>query len=374
MTTCFKPITLWPNPAGGRPLPYKPKGHSGASFKVPCRGCLGCRIAHEEEWSIRIMHECQMHEDNQYITLTYDEEHIPWDHGLHHSHWQTFMRRLRKATPEKLRFYMCGEYGDLHSRPHFHCIVNNLKLPDLIHTGVSEGNKIYTSAIIADAWQRQGNVYIGETVTRAVALYVAGYMLKDSDKQWKNNWEWPNKITGEMHARKKPYCQMSTHPGIGKPWLDKYFADVFPHDSVNVGGKEHPTPKYYRRILERVDPELHDALKEKRVAVTLSKQFRKEQRPKRLAVRAKCAERIHGNKTARGLRNDAKLGSGTNPHLGPKVQESAADKRRNKNLFNQLAESMNHGDDNQASQRRDTRNTKQEILRSEHVAASTAKT
>lgn len=64
------------------------------------------------EWAVRCVHEAKFHEKSMFITLTYDEKNVPEDYGLHHEHFQKFIRSFRKRTGEKLRYFMCGEYGE----------------------------------------------------------------------------------------------------------------------------------------------------------------------------------------------------------------------------------------------------------------------
>jgi len=67
------------------------------------------------------MHEAKYHEQKAFLTLTYDDLHLPDNGSLDKTHYQKFMKRLRKelnpsgTKPEdykKLRYFMCGEYGD----------------------------------------------------------------------------------------------------------------------------------------------------------------------------------------------------------------------------------------------------------------------
>lgn len=48
---------------------------------------------------------------------------------------------------------------------------------------------------------------------------------------------------------------MSLKPGIGRPWLDKFQTDVYPHDYVIVNGKEVKPPKYYDKLFKLRSPE-----------------------------------------------------------------------------------------------------------------------
>ena len=110
---------------------------------LPCGQCLGCRLKRSQEWATRVVHEAQMHDDqNAFITLTYQEA----PDGLVKQHFTAFMKKLRKTVyPKKIRFFMCGEYGKVYpnndysspspppsvlgmvgrtlGRPHYHAII-----------------------------------------------------------------------------------------------------------------------------------------------------------------------------------------------------------------------------------------------------------
>ena len=62
------------------------------------------------------MHEASMHKHNSFITLTYDEEHVPHRGQLQHDDFVKFMKRLRKHGA--VRYYMAGEYGTLNGWTH----------------------------------------------------------------------------------------------------------------------------------------------------------------------------------------------------------------------------------------------------------------
>ena len=59
------------------------------------------------QWAVRCMHEASMHMFNLFVTLTYDDNHLPEYNSLNYKHFQDFMKRLRKAH-NGVRFYMCG--------------------------------------------------------------------------------------------------------------------------------------------------------------------------------------------------------------------------------------------------------------------------
>jgi hypothetical protein len=89
---CYKPLTGWrsdkENDNGKFPVVFKhQKTESGhlaylPQIELPCGKCIGCRLEYSRQWALRIMHEPQLHEQNSFITLTYEEEHLPSDQSL----------------------------------------------------------------------------------------------------------------------------------------------------------------------------------------------------------------------------------------------------------------------------------------------------
>jgi len=181
------------------------------------------------------MHEKQMYEDSCMLTLTYAPKHMPWGDSLHLPHFQKFMKRLRKhAQPQRIRFFHCGEYGDLYARPHYHALLFGYAFPDRTSRGKRNGFPIWGSPSLEKLWP-YGRHEIGE-ISFESAAYVARYILK--------------KITGiraddHYHGRDPEYVTMSRRPGIGRPWLDANATEVFPSDSVIARGIPMKPPRYY---------------------------------------------------------------------------------------------------------------------------------
>ena len=177
-------------------------------MEVGCGQCLGCRLAYSRMWAMRIVHEASLHEldgGNCFITLTYRDKgdcdheqwkkgyHVPSDWSLHKSHFQKFMKRLRKAFPgQEIRYFAVGEYGrkckhgiDLTvgdcplcntGRPHFHACLFNCTFTDLEAYQSDGGIMRYTSPLLESIW-KYGFVDVGELNYRS-AQYCAKYMLK----------------------------------------------------------------------------------------------------------------------------------------------------------------------------------------------------
>ena len=105
---------------------------SGDKFTIlPCGQCYACRLNKSRDWATRCVLEAKMHDKNCFITLTYNDDNLPQDLSLHKEDFVKFMKRLRKNTGEKIRFYMAGEYGSLYQRPHYHACLFGYRPDDL---------------------------------------------------------------------------------------------------------------------------------------------------------------------------------------------------------------------------------------------------
>lgn len=249
-----------------------------------------------------------MYSDNCMVTLTYNDDHLPPDRGLHYDDLQRFMKRLRKRfrgsdyvvlDPEQpdvldnpIRHYGCGEYGDNFGRPHFHILLFNFDFADKRFYKFSKtGHPLYRSEILEDLWSEKGKP-IGfadiASVSFEMAAYVARYCMKkytnpDSRKEH-DHYDWFDPATGEFFSRAPERSIMSKRSGgIGKPWLIKYQTDVYPSDSVVMQGQVMRPPKYYDGVFEKLYPDELAQLKRQRKAK--AKVFAEHNTPERLAVR-----------------------------------------------------------------------------------------
>lgn len=91
---------------------------------VNCGQCHACRINYTSRWTLRLLYELSCWNDASFVTLTYNEENMPLDRGLHLSDFQKFKDNLRyNSGNRKFKYYHCGEYGDKRKRPHYHVIL-----------------------------------------------------------------------------------------------------------------------------------------------------------------------------------------------------------------------------------------------------------
>lgn len=213
---------------------------------LPCGRCIGCRIRRTQEWAIRCMNEAAMHPHNSFVTLTYDQEHDA--QSLDYTHFQAFLRSLRRTTP--VRFFAAGEYGEQTNRPHWHALLFGVAFSPMEQIG----KQLYRSPALEKHWPH-GYSSIGE-VNLTTARYVASYCIKKvNGKQAEKHYERVNLTTGEIFTVTPEMARMSLKPGIGAAWYLKYRKEVsYARDGiVTPGGHTLPTPRYYDKLLEKID-------------------------------------------------------------------------------------------------------------------------
>ena len=207
------------------------------------------------------MHEASLHEQNCFITLTYDNDHCPSDRSLNYGDFQRFMKRFRKKFKgSTIRFYMAGEYGEKFERPHFHACIFGFSFPDLtLWKRTPSGALIYRSKSLEDLWPF-GYSSVGD-VTFESAAYVARYVMKKrTGKGIGDHYETTDMETGEIKDRVPEFNRMSLKPGIGADWFKRYHTDIYPHDYVVVNGRETRPPKFYDKKFAEQFPEEFEQL------------------------------------------------------------------------------------------------------------------
>lgn len=242
---CYHPIPAHQDVVGGKVILYPKLG--AATMELPCGTCLGCRSRRATIWARRCEHEAKSFRENSFVTLTYDEEHVPSDGNLVPRHLQLFLKRLRKRFPQRIRFFACGEYGGSTGRPHYHALLFNCGFSDAVRVGAD----LFESPTLAALWQ-YGTHKIGE-VTGASANYVARYSLKPVDFR---------RADADGVERVAPFLRMSRRPGIGASWLASYRSDLR-HGFLVSDGVKGPIPRAYVRWLEREDPALFGEIEDK---------------------------------------------------------------------------------------------------------------
>lgn len=113
-----------------------------------------------------------------FVTLTYDNEHLPKNRNLVKKDFQDFLKRLRKhIEPKKLKYILSGEYGPTTLRPHGHILLMGYQPSDLkFYKYNKTKDMLFTSKELSKIW-KNGYVIVG-LVTYESAAYVARYTYK----------------------------------------------------------------------------------------------------------------------------------------------------------------------------------------------------
>lgn len=256
MPKCVRPLTAWQTDDGL--IVFAERGRIKRELSLPCGRCVGCRLERARQWSVRCMHESQMHDVSTFVTLTYSPENCPT--GLVYRDFQLFMKKLRKRFGP-VRFFMCGEYGPENWRPHYHAVLFGVFFDDRELFSTAGQLPVYTSKTLEKIWGL-GFVTCGD-VTLESAQYCARYVLKkvtgpDADAHY----ERVSLSTGEIVRVPSEFCRMSLKPGIGATWLEKFHADVYgwEHDEVRVFDRSGKPPRYYDKKYAALVPEKHEHL------------------------------------------------------------------------------------------------------------------
>lgn len=226
-------------------------------FKISCGKCIWCLIRRSAHWAVRCQYEILMHKHSCFLTLTYDEDHLPKDRQLSLSHIQLFLKRLRRFLQYrgygKIRFFGCGEYGSRNYRPHYHLMIFGYDFgiddPDrLPFTKNFKGHSYYLDKTVNDLWPY--GLHVLGKANYATARYVASYIF--------------GKLKNKKEKRKflvPEYVHSSRKPGIGIPFLEEHWSDIYPLDAVVFSTddktvKKLPPPRAFDKWLSVNKPEL----------------------------------------------------------------------------------------------------------------------
>lgn len=238
---------------------------------VPCRTCIGCRLDYARNWANRMLLELDHHNGKAvFVTLTYNDASIPINHSkldfdgfaplslegqLCPRDVELWLKRVRKFYRyTKIRYYLCGEYGDHTHRPHYHAILFGLCMDDFDGLYPVMRNELgqlsYSCASMESLWGN-GYILIAPAEYRTFA-YVSRYVIKKSYGYRQDN-------DPMLKYYEPEFSRMSRRPGLGAYYLvdhPEYCADN-PNVKIASGGSWHdiPIPSQLLDILAKDDPQ-----------------------------------------------------------------------------------------------------------------------
>ena len=206
------------------------------------------------------MHEASLHDENCFLTLTFDDDHIPNPPTIAKRDVQLFLKRLRKKiAPKQIRYYACGEYGekvkmpgsDTLGRPHYHLLIFGWTPPDAVLQYEDEELNIqrFTSELVESAWQKKG-FCTSQQLTKETADYVARYAVKKIGGDLaKAHYTYIDPERYSIHQLEPEFGLQSSKPGIGRTWFDRYGESDCAKGYFHHNGVKQSVPKYYKKLL-----------------------------------------------------------------------------------------------------------------------------
>lgn len=225
---------------------------------TPCGQCFHCCVRKRREKSTRSLLESYDHEHSLFVTLTYDQYHLPTEYidsdtgevlshplgVLSRDDIVNFNKRLRKSTDYRLKMFYVGEYGD-EGRPHYHLVIFGLPYED--------------RRLIYDAWLPRCHVdRLDVQVPKSdwdVGQYCSKYVTKIKTRKQK----------AFLEGRPPEFSQWSK--GFGLNFVDR-LADMFSKNQsvleyiqengdiprqVLINGKKLPLDRYmHEKILDKM--------------------------------------------------------------------------------------------------------------------------
>ena len=211
---------------------------------LPCGQCLGCKFDIARDWATRCVCESLYHEKNCFVTLTYDEVHVP--ERVIRSDVQDFIKALRNRGV-KLRFFGSAEYGCENHRPHYHLILFGYEPTDLKLFSKSNGFYLFTSYVLSSIWNK-GFVLVG-----SLSFESAGYVARYATKKLKDE---------------DSFLFMSNRPGIGYQYYLDHREEMIKEGKIygKFGERStQPIPRYFDSKLREDFPEEYQKLVDKRL-------------------------------------------------------------------------------------------------------------
>lgn len=207
---------------------------------VPCCRCSACRKDKILMWSDRLAFEDLTSPlGSSFLTLTFDDAHMPKNRSADVKHMTNFFKRLRyyhnKHNGLPFRYFYTSEYGDVAYRLHYHAIITNFD-------SGSVDSVTDCSLAWADKYgNRLGILQLGPLRSGGIR-YVTDYM------------------SYENPVFTRAYASIGLSPlvhhmskGIGKAWIMAHKDEIIRSDGYYSNGILRPLPRYWREKLGMIN-------------------------------------------------------------------------------------------------------------------------
>lgn len=155
----------------------------------------------------------------------------------------------------KIRFFGCGEYGELSGRPHIHLILfMDFPLVDLELEYVKNGFPYYQSKFITDIWAK-GRTQVCN-FSFDTANYTARYIMKKQKGEGAEMYE-------RLHIEPE-FVLMSRKPGIGYNYYNDNKDSIYKYDKMIIPSEEPfkiKPSRYFDKLFDIDDHERFESIK-----------------------------------------------------------------------------------------------------------------
>lgn len=237
---CYNPVRIIPKNKVGQ--------QCGPPMLTRCGKCYACKEEIAKEYTSRFIKESIYYKHKYFITLTYDDEHLPLNKyavgTLNKKHIVDYLKRVNIHCKRKelgdYKYFIGAEYGDGTLRPHYHVsiVCDN---PDILF---EFGNE----------WKYgQINGLRAEGSIKSI-FYTIGYSDKkvgliNSDKYFIDNDMVP------------PFRKFSK--GLGRRWYEENKHEIAKQYYLKLGKQKIGLPPYYKKLLKDEGLVDIDSLREK---------------------------------------------------------------------------------------------------------------
>lgn len=281
---CTSPRTAWVNPQGGRPLFGLWSGvEPGREFLIACGKCFGCSLDKSSDWALRAQHEARYFDRKSFLTLTFNDEHLPESPEAARREINLFQKRFRKHYGAGHRFFGAMELGERNKRIHAHLLVygEDFRADAFPVPGGSYEHALWSNPVLQRLWPF-GFSSVGE-LNEKTAAYVAGYVCAKATRPRLVSVVHP--VTGEVRQWPTLYRPFyPSRPALGIRFFDDFAEDVWSGLRAR-GGARLRTPAAYSKRMKVIDPDRYEQAVEDRIVAVTEKRDLYEESEARQAVK-----------------------------------------------------------------------------------------
>lgn len=218
---------------------FETRNKVGVIVKVPCGKCCACR-ANRVSWLTFCGENAKLDAYRKgygcsFITLTYDDTHLPSHGSLDKRDFNCFFKRLRRYieyhklpyNAGDIKYIACGEYGDNTLRAHYHVCFFGL-------------DSNIARSVIRSCWKK-GLIDVKPLKNGAIR-YVTSYIHKQSFGSYNQKYYDLGVIPPFVVHSKEMYSSE----------LERNIEYITSHNyCYRKGSVDVPVPRYVRRLLDK---------------------------------------------------------------------------------------------------------------------------